>query len=57
MSHDKLRTEGDALRASIASLESLLADRGRVMGVVKAEALEFAEAFGVDRRSRILVRE
>lgn len=54
MEVSKVRRERDELLGKIADLTSLLESRQRVLDVIKAEALEAAEAHGDPRRSEIL---
>ena len=50
---EKLRTEKTDLNHKIESLESILASRERVLGIMKTEFLEVKEKFGDDRRTTV----
>ena len=49
----KLREELEELRATIAELESILADRQKLFGVIKTELTELRDKYGDDRRTLI----
>jgi len=49
----KLRDELEELRATIAELESILADPAKLRGVIKTELSELREKYGDDRRTLI----
>src|SRR5436853_7724543 len=48
---EKLRTEKTDLNHKIEDLESILASREKVLGILKAEFLEIKEKFGDERRT------
>ena len=50
---EKLRTEKTDLNHKIEALESILASRERVLGILKTEFLEVKEKFGDDRRTTV----
>jgi DNA gyrase subunit A len=50
----RLRDEYEELRATIAELESILADETKLRGVIKTELLEVREEFGDERRSQLV---
>jgi len=50
---EKLRTEKTELNHKIESLESILASREKVFGILKTEFLEVKEKFGDDRRTTV----
>jgi DNA gyrase subunit A len=50
---EKLRTEKTDLNHKIESLESILASREKVFGILKTEFLEVKEKFGDDRRTTV----
>ena len=49
----KLRDEFGELQATIAELESILADEAKLRAVIRSELLEVREEFGDERRTRI----
>ncbi len=49
----KLREEYEELTATIAELESILADEQKLRGVIKTELIEVRDEFGDDRRTEI----
>ncbi len=49
----KLRDELAELQATIAELESILADNAKLFGVIKTELGEVRDKFGDDRRTRL----
>ena len=53
LEREKLEEELAALRVKIADYEDILANEGRVLAIVKAEALAVKEKFGDDRRTQI----
>ena len=53
----KIRTERSELSAERESLESLLASRRRIAGLVRKELLEDAEKYGDERRSPLVERD
>jgi DNA gyrase subunit A len=54
---DKLRTELEALRETIAELEGILADPKKRWKIIKDELVSIREEFGNERRSRIIPDE
>src|SRR6184192_2198676 len=50
---EKLRTEKTDLNHKIEDLESILASKDRVLGILKTEFLEIKEKFGDDRRTTV----
>src|SRR5205809_4697113 len=50
---EKLRTEKTDLNHKIEDLESILASKDRVLGILKTEFLEIREKFGDDRRTTV----
>ncbi len=50
----KIEDELGELKAKIAEFLELLADETKLLGVVKAEALEIADKYGDDRRTEIM---
>src|SRR5436189_4217435 len=50
---EKLRTEKTDLNHKIEDLESILASKDRVLGILKTEFLEVKEKFGDDRRTTV----
>ena len=54
MERDKLQGEYDELQATIGELEAILASEERLIRVVRSELVEVAEAYGDDRRTRIV---
>ena len=53
LERDKLQDELDGLRRAIAYYEELLADRQKVLGVIKSEMTEIREKFADKRRTTI----
>ena len=53
LEREKLEEELAALRVKIADYEDILANEGRVLAIVKEEALAVKEKFGDDRRTQI----
>ena len=53
LERDKIEEEFQALVEQIAWLESVLADEGKVLGIIKEELLEMKRKFGDDRRTTI----
>ncbi len=54
---EKLTTEYEEVRRTIAYLEGLLADRARMLEVIKEEILDLRKRFGDDRRCEIIEGE
>ena len=50
---EKLRTEKTDLNHKIEDLESILASKDRILGILKTEFLEVKERFGDDRRTTV----
>ncbi len=57
LEREKLQSEYDSLMAQIAELESILADRKKLLTVIKKEINEIAEKYGDERRTAIGVDE
>ena len=53
LERQKLEEELAAIEAKIADLKDILANRGRLMGIIKDEALEVKRKFGDERRTEI----
>jgi DNA gyrase subunit A len=53
LEHQKLRDEFEELRGTIAELESILADEGKLRGVIKDELGAIKEKYGDERRTQI----
>ena len=51
---ESLRQEFLELEALIQRLESILADDGKIMGIIRAELLELRERYGDDRKTEIV---
>ncbi len=54
LERDKIRTEYDELMKTIAYLESVLADEGLRMDIIKEELVEMKEKYGDERRTEIV---
>ena len=54
LDREKLQAEFDELQEKIAYFLDLLSDEAKLLGVVKAEALEIADKYGDDRRTEIM---
>ena len=54
LEQDKIKNEYDELLKKITEYEAILADRQKVLNIIKAELLEDKEKFGDDRRTQIL---
>ncbi|MCA9980631.1 MAG: DNA gyrase subunit A, partial [Anaerolineales bacterium] len=54
LEQQKLEEEHREVTAHIAYLESLLADREKILSIIREETVEVAEKYGDDRRSRIV---
>lgn len=54
LEQDKIKAEYDELKTKIAEYEAILADRQKVLAIIKAELLEDKEKYGDDRRTQIL---
>ena len=53
LERDKIEQEHQELLKKIAELKAILADRKKLLGVIRTEILTIAEKFGDERRSRI----
>ncbi len=54
LEQDKIRAEYDELQKKIAEYEAILADRQKVLNIIKAELLEDKEKYGDERKTQIL---
>ncbi len=54
LEQDKIRAEYDELMKKIAEYEAILADRQRILNLIKQELLEDKEKYGDDRKTQIL---
>lgn len=54
LEQDKIKAEFDDLKKKIAEFESILADRQRVLTIIKEELIEDKERYGDDRRTQIV---
>ena len=54
LEQDKIKNEYDELLKKITEYEAILADRQKVLNIIKAELLEDKEKYGDDRRTQIL---
>lgn len=54
LEQDKLKAEYEDLRIKIAEFEAILADRQKVLNIIKEELLEDKEKYGDERRTIIL---
>ncbi len=54
LEQDKIRAEYDELMKKIAEYEEILADRQKILNIIKQELLEDKEKFGDDRKTQIL---
>jgi DNA gyrase subunit A len=55
LERQRLRDEFEALQATIAELESILADDQKLRGVIKEELTAIRDKYGDDRRSQITI--
>ena len=53
MERQKIEEELDRLHALIAELESVLADEGKIIAIIKEEMLEIKRKYGDERRTKI----
>ncbi len=53
LEQDKIQKEFADLELKIADLESILKDRNRVLGIIKAETAEIRDKYGDERRTKI----
>ncbi len=54
LEQDKIRAEYDELMKKIAEYEAILADRQKILNLIKEELLEDKEKYGDDRKTQIL---
>ena len=54
LEQDKIKAEYDELQKKIAEYEAILADRQKVLNIIKAELLEDKEKYGDERKTQIL---
>ena len=54
LEQDKIKEEYDELKKKIAEYEAILADRQKVLDIIKQELLEDKEKYGDDRRTQII---
>ena len=54
LEQDKIKSEYDDLKKKIAEYEAILADRQKVLNIIKDELLEDKEKYGDDRRTQIV---
>ena len=54
LEQDKIKAEYDELQKKIAEYESILADRQKVLAIIKEELLQDREKFGDDRKTQIV---
>ncbi len=54
LEQDKIKAEYDELMKKIAEYEAILADRQRILNIIKQELLEDKEKYGDDRKTQIL---
>lgn len=54
LEQDKIKAEYDELLRKIAEYEAILADRQRILNIIKQELLEDKEKYGDDRKTQIL---
>jgi DNA gyrase subunit A len=57
LEQEKIKAEYDDLKIKIAELEAILADRQKVLNIIKKELLEDKEKFGDERRTQIIPYE
>ncbi|MBR2525104.1 DNA gyrase subunit A [bacterium] len=57
LEQDKIKAEYDDLIKKIAEYESILADRQKVLNIIKAELLEDKEKYGDDRKTQIVAEQ
>ena len=57
LEQDKIRAEHADLMAKIAEYEAILADRQKVLAIIKTELLEDKEKYGDDRKTKIVPAE
>ena len=54
LEQDKIKAEYDDLKKKIAEYEAILADRQKVLNIIKEELIEDKEKYGDDRRTQIV---
>ena len=54
LEQDKIKAEYDELKRKIAEYEAILADRQKVLNIIKEELLEDKEKYGDDRKTQII---
>ncbi len=54
LEQDKIKAEYDELKKKIAEYEAILADRQKVLNIIKEELLEDREKYGDERKTQIL---
>ncbi|MBQ4123846.1 DNA gyrase subunit A [bacterium] len=54
LEQDKIKAEYDELKKKILEYEEILADRNKVLAIIKTELLEDKEKYGDDRKTQIL---
>lgn len=57
LERQKIEDELAELMKIIAELESILADEGRILAVIKTEMLELKERYGDERRTQVVAQE
>ena len=57
LERERLQEEYDELEVTIARLEAILADEGKLMDVIKTEITEIRDKFGDERRSELTIVE
>ncbi|MBQ3311037.1 DNA gyrase subunit A [bacterium] len=57
LEQDKIKAEYDELIKKIAEYESILADRNKVLAIIKTELLEDKEKYGDDRKTQIIAEQ
>ena len=57
LEQDKIKAEYDELIKKIAEYESILADRNKVLAIIKIELLEDKEKYGDDRKTQIIAEQ
>ena len=54
LEQDKIKAEYEELKKKIAEYEAILADRQKVLNIIKEELTEDKEKYGDDRRTQIV---
>ena len=57
LEQDKIKSEYDELIKKIAEYESILADRQKVLNIIKTELLEDKEKYGDERKTQIIAEQ